>query len=90
VALPPAMDAAPVADMAAEIYYAAAQDDTSTIGGFQSLAVECGTQCVVIREIEAVPGRATVLVAGGGPVQNPGLARLQIERAAVQLGAGRA
>jgi predicted regulator of Ras-like GTPase activity (Roadblock/LC7/MglB family) len=90
VALPAGMDAAPVADLAADIYDAAAQDDTSAIGGFQSLAVECGPQCVVIREIEAVPGRATVLVAGGGPVQNPGLARLQIERAAVQLGAGRA
>jgi hypothetical protein len=84
------MDADPVADLAVELYQAAEGAAAAGVGAFQSIAVQCASLSLVVREVESAPGRAAVLVAVGGPERRPGLARLQIERAAVQLGAGRA
>ena len=60
----------------------------SPAGPITSVVVKVGTHRLLVRAVENA--RGAVLVAGGGPVERPGLARLEIERAAVQLGAGRA
>jgi hypothetical protein len=90
LALPAGMDANPVADLAVELYQAAEGAPAAGVGAFQSIAVQCASLSLVVREVESAPGRTAVLVAVGGPERRPGLARMQIERAAVQLGAGRA
>jgi hypothetical protein len=79
-----------VADLAVALYQAAEGAPAAGVGALQSIAVQCASMSLVVREVESAPGRTAVLVAVGGPERRPGLARLQIERAAVQLGAGRA
>jgi hypothetical protein len=90
LAVPAGIDADPVADLAVELYRAGEGAVAAGVGAFQSIAIQCASLSLVVREVESAPGRAAVLVAVGGPERRPGLARLQIERAAVQLGAGRA
>jgi hypothetical protein len=42
-----------------------------------------GTRRLLLRAVDGA--RGTVLVAGGGPVDRPGMARLELERAATRL-----
>ncbi len=56
----------------------------SPAGAPASVLLRVGTRRLVIRPVEGV--RRAVLVAGGGPVERPGMARLELERAAARLG----
>ena len=62
-ALPAGMDADPVADLAVELYQAAEGAAAAGVGAFQSIAVQCASLSLVVREVESAPGRAGVLVA---------------------------
>lgn len=56
----------------------------SPAGPITSVVVKVGTHRLMVRAVENA--RGAVLVAGGGPVERPGLARLELERAAAYLG----
>jgi hypothetical protein len=56
----------------------------SPAGPITSVVVKVGTHRLLVRAVENA--RGAVLVAGGGPVERPGLARLELERAAACLG----
>lgn len=57
------------------------------LGRVSAVTVRLGAHRVVIRTAEATVARTTLLVTGGGPVARPGLARLELERAVLRLGA---
>jgi hypothetical protein len=56
----------------------------SPAGAPASVLLRVGTRRVVVRPVQGV--RRAVLVAGGGPLERPGMARLELERAAARLG----
>jgi hypothetical protein len=56
----------------------------SPAGGLASVIFRVGTRRLLLRAVDGV--RGTVLVAGEGPVDRPGMARLELERAATRLG----
>jgi hypothetical protein len=56
----------------------------SPAGGLGSIILRVGTGRLLVRTVESA--RSTVVVAGGGPVDRPGMARLELERAAARLG----
>ncbi|HSE92294.1 MAG TPA: hypothetical protein VLF19_03240 [Methylomirabilota bacterium] len=58
------------------------------LGPVESVVLRAGTEGrLVVRVLHEAAGHATVLVAGGGPVDRPGLARIELDRAAARLGA---
>jgi len=59
----------------------------SALGPLESFILRMGEDRLVVREIDAGRGAAALLVAGGGPVDRLGLARLELERAVTRLGA---
>jgi predicted regulator of Ras-like GTPase activity (Roadblock/LC7/MglB family) len=58
----------------------------AALGDMAAATVRFGSQCVVIRTAGGSVARTTLLVTGGGPTARPGLARLELERAALRLG----
>lgn len=56
----------------------------SPAGTLASVILRVGTRRLLLRAVEGT--RGPVLVAGGGPVDRPGMARLELERAATRLG----
>jgi hypothetical protein len=86
--VPSGAPAALVATFAWELAQAMAQGaQAGTLGSFQSAVLRAGTERYEIRRLRAATGPAPVLVVGGPDTGRPGLARLQVERAAARLGA---
>ncbi|HEY7651131.1 MAG TPA: hypothetical protein VID04_19195 [Methylomirabilota bacterium] len=56
----------------------------SPAGALASVIFRVGSRRLLLRAVDGA--RGTVLVAGGGPVDRPGMARLELERAASRLG----
>jgi len=57
------------------------------LGPLESFILRMGEDRLVVREVDAGRGAAALLVAGGGPVDRLGLARLEMERAVTRLAA---
>ena len=57
------------------------------LGSFHSAALRSGSERLEIRRLPSASGPGPVLVVGGADTGRPGLARLQIERAAARLSA---
>ena len=78
---------AEVATFAWELAQAMAQGpQMGPLGSFDSAVLRSGTERVEIRRLSSATGPAPVLVVGGADTGRPGLARLQVERAAARLG----
>jgi hypothetical protein len=59
----------------------------SLVGSLESAMIRLGEDRLLIREVAAGRGAATLLIVGAAPLSRPGLARLELERAVAQLGA---
>jgi len=81
--LPHSVDAVPLAELARELYAAL---DGAEIGPVTSVTLRLGEHRIVLRTVNAASVPPTMLV-GGGPIDRPGLARIELERAAERLGA---
>jgi hypothetical protein len=80
--LPSSVEAEPLAQFARDLHRAL---EGSEIGPVSSIILRLGTHRVILETLEVAPGGVTLLV-GGGPVDRPGLARLELGRAATRLG----
>ena len=86
--VPASARAAAVATFAWELAQAMAQGAQALpFGSFHSAVLRAGTERFEIRRLRSAAGPAPVLVVGGADTGRPGLARLQVERAAARLGA---
>jgi hypothetical protein len=81
--LPTSLDAVPLARFARDLH--AALEGTE-IGRIASVILKLGSHRVVLRAMDGVSGTVTMLV-GGGRIDRPGLARIELDRAATRLGA---
>ena len=81
--LPRSLDALPLARFAHDLYEAL---EGAEIGPVTSVILKLGSHRVVLREMDGAAGRVTMLV-GGGRTDRPGLARIELDRAASRLGA---
>jgi len=81
--LPRTLEALPLARFARDLYAAL---EGSELGEVSSVTLRVGAQRVVLRAMDGASGEATMLV-GAGPVDRPGLARIELDRAATRLGA---
>ena len=81
--LPRSLEAMPLAQFARDLYAAL---EAAEIGQVSSVILRVGAHRLVVRAMDGVPGRAAMLV-GGGPIDRPGLARIELDRAAMRLGA---
>jgi hypothetical protein len=81
--LPTSLDALPLARFARDLH--AALEGTE-IGRIASVILKLGSHRVVLRAMDGVSGTVTMLV-GGGRIDRPGLARIELDRAATRLGA---
>ena len=81
--LPPSVEAVPLAELARDLYAAL---DGAEIGPVTSVTLRLGEHRIVLRTITGTSVPPTMLV-GGGPIDRPGLARIELERAAERLGA---
>jgi hypothetical protein len=81
--VPGSLDAPALAQLARDLYGAL---DGAEIGRVASVILRLGTYRLVTRAVEASSGHTTILV-GGGRVARPGLARIELDRAAARLGA---
>jgi len=81
--LPTSLDAVPLARFARDLH--AALEGTE-IGRIASVVLKLGSHRVVLRAMDGVSGTVTMLV-GGGRIDRPGLARIELDRAATRLGA---
>ena len=81
--LPATLDAVPLARFARDLH--AALEGTE-IGRIASVILKLGSHRVVLRAMDGVSGTVTMLV-GGGRIDRPGLARIELDRAATRLGA---
>ena len=59
--------------------------EEAEIGAVASVIVKMGAHRLVVRAVDGVSGRA--MLVGGGPIDRPGLARIELDRAATRLGA---
>jgi hypothetical protein len=85
--VPPGASAAELAPFAWELAQAMAQGpQAGPLGSFDSAVLRFGTERVEIRRLSSAAGPAPVLVVEGADTGRPGLARLQVERAAARLG----
>jgi hypothetical protein len=82
--LAPGVSARPLAHYARDLREALRG---SALGPLESLILRMGEDRLVVREVDAGRGAAALLVAGGGPVDRLGLARLELERAVTRLAA---
>ncbi len=81
--LPGSLEALPLAEFARDLCGAL---EKAEIGRVASVILRLGTHRLILRSVESASGHATILV-GGGPVARPGLARIELDRAATRLGA---
>jgi hypothetical protein len=81
--LPTSLDAVPLARFARDLH--AALEGTE-IGRIASVILKLGSHRVVLRAMDGVSGTVTMLV-GGARIDRPGLARIELDRAATRLGA---
>ena len=81
--LPTSLDAVSLARFARDLH--AALEGTE-IGRIASVILKLGSHRVVLRAMDGVSGTVTMLV-GGGRIDRPGLARIELDRAATRLGA---
>ncbi len=83
--LPRGLDPSPLASLARDLTRALAQ---APLGPVESVVVRSVADGrLMVRILETTTDHVTVLVAGGGPVSRPGLARIELDRAAARLGA---
>jgi hypothetical protein len=86
--VPPGASAAELAPFAWELAQAMAQGpQAGPLGSFHSAVLRSGSERLEIRRLPLAAGPAPVLVVGGADTGRPGLARLQVERAAARLSA---
>lgn len=86
--VPPGASAAELAPFAWELAQAMAQGpQAGPLGSFHSAVLRSGRERLEIRRLPSAAGPAPVLVVGGADTARPGLARLQVERAAARLSA---
>jgi len=81
--LPHSVEAVPLAELARDLYAAL---DGAEIGPVTSVTLRLGEHRIVLRTVNGPSAPLTMLV-GGGPIDRPGLARIELERAAERLGA---
>jgi hypothetical protein len=81
--LPTSLDAVPLARFARDLHAAL---EGAEIGRIASVILKLGSHRVVLRAMDGVSGAVTMLV-GGGRIDRPGLARIELDRAATRLGA---
>lgn len=82
---PPGDDAAAFGTLARTLYHAVT-GGPAPLGALDSVACRASTHRVMLRPVPGAPGRAAVLVAAGTGHGRPGLAHLQVQRAAAHLG----
>lgn len=81
----PGVDGRALGRFARDVYQVMeVDDDPGGVGPVHSIVLRLGDERVVIRPVTEVPGRSTLLVAGGGE-DRPGLAQLQLDRVAARL-----
>ncbi len=86
--VPPGVSAAALAPFAWELAQAMAQGpQAGSPGSFHSAVLRSGRERLEIRRLQSAAGSEPVLVVGGADTGRPGLARLQVERAAARLSA---
>jgi hypothetical protein len=86
--VPPGASATELAPFAWELAQAMAQgSQAGPLGSFHSAVLRSGRERFEIRRLPSAAGPAPVLVVGGADTGRPGLARLQVERAAARLSA---
>ncbi len=84
--LPADVAAAPLAAFACALAEAmAAEGPVGGFGPFHSAVLRSGIRRLEVRRLPSATGAATILVVGGADTGRPGLARLQVERAAARL-----
>jgi hypothetical protein len=81
--LPTSLDAVPLARFARDLHAAL---EGIEIGRIASVILKLGSHRVVLRAMDGVSGTVTMLV-GGARIDRPGLARIELDRAATRLGA---
>lgn len=80
--LGPGLPALPIGHFARDLHGALA---AAEIGSVTSVTLQLPTRRVVVRALETTVRCTTLLVAGGGTPDRPGLARLELDRAAMRL-----
>ena len=81
--LPRSLDALPLARFARDLHLAL---DGAELGAITSVILKLGTHRLVLRALSGASGHVTMLM-GVGRVDRPGLARIELDRAASRLGA---
>jgi hypothetical protein len=79
--LPSSLEALPLARFARDLHAALGGAE---IGRVASIILKLGARRVVLRTMDGRSGAVTMLV-GGGPIDRPGLARIELDRAATRL-----
>ncbi|MGH7347609.1 MAG: hypothetical protein ACREK4_22065 [Candidatus Rokuibacteriota bacterium] len=80
--LPSSLAALPLAGFACDLHTAL---DGAEIGRVASVVLKLGAHRVILRSMNGVSGDVTMLV-GVGRIERPGLARIELDRAATRLG----
>jgi hypothetical protein len=62
-----------------------AESPAGGFGSFHSAVLRSGTKRLEVRRLPSAAGPAAILIVGGADTGRPGLARLQVERAAARL-----
>ncbi len=81
--LPSSLDALPLARFARDLHLAL---EGAEVGRMVSVVLKLGAHRLVLRAMDGVSGSVTMLV-GVGRIDRPGLARIELDRAATRLGA---
>ena len=81
--LPSSLDALPLAQFARDLYGALGGAE---IGRVASVILKLGARRVILRSMDGESGNVTMLV-GVGRIDRPGLARIELDRAATRLAA---
>ena len=79
--LPSSLEALPLARFARDLHAALGGAE---IGRVASIILKLGARRVVLRTMDGRSGAVTMLV-GGGPIDRPGLARIELDRAVTRL-----
>ena len=79
--LPSALDAVPLARFARDLHAALA---SAEIGRIASVTLKLGARRVILKSMDGAAGHVTMLV-GVGRIDRPGLARIELDRAATRL-----
>ena len=81
--LPSSLDALPLARFARDLHLAL---EGAEVGPVTSVILKLGAHRLVLRAMDGASGSVTMLV-GVGRIDRPGLARIELDRAATRLGA---